>query len=102
MAEGSPETSTGALDARRIEIAKILDRAATRIARRRHAIEGDLDKIRQADRIASQAQWLIAEAAKAPRGATELRVTDWSKGEAVSIVVPLDPSKSAKEQVAAM
>jgi hypothetical protein len=90
------------VEARRAEIGKVLERGIQRIERRREAIRGDLDKISQADRIASQAQWLVAEAAKAPRGATKLVVTDWSTGEAVAIVVPLDPSKSAKDQVAAM
>lgn len=91
-----------AVSARRAEIARILERAAQRIERRREAIRGDLDKIGQADRLASQAQWLIAEATRAPRGATKLVVTDWSSGEAVPLEVPLDPSKSAKDQVAAM
>jgi predicted ribosome quality control (RQC) complex YloA/Tae2 family protein len=91
-----------ALGARRSEIDKVLDRAAQRIARRREAIRGDLDKIGQADRIATQAQWLLAEAARAPRGATKLVVTDWSTGEAVPLELPLDPAKSAKVQVAAM
>ncbi len=91
-----------AFEARRTEIMRLLERAAQRIERRREAIRGDLDKIAQADRIASQAQWLIAEAAKAPRGAKKLVVTDWSTGEAVPLEIPLDPSKSAKDQVAAM
>ncbi len=91
-----------AIEARRVEIGRLLDRSLQRITRRREAIRGDLDKIAQADKIASQASWLIAEAAKTPRGATKLVVTDWSTGEAVPLEVPLDPSKSAKDQVAAM
>jgi len=91
-----------AVSSRRTEIGRILERAAQRIERRRDAIRGDLDKIGQADRLASQAQWLIAEATRAPRGATKLVVTDWSSGEAVPLEVPLDPSKSAKDQIAAM
>lgn len=91
-----------AVSSRRAEIGRILERAAQRIERRRDAIRGDLAKIGQADRLASQAQWLIAEATKAPRGATKLVVTDWSSGEAVPLEVPLDPSKSAKDQVATM
>jgi len=91
-----------AIESRRTEIARLLHRAAQRIERRRDAIRGDLEKIAQADRIAAQAQWLIAEAAKAPRGATKLVVTDWSTGEPVPLEVPLDPSKSAKDQVMAM
>lgn len=90
------------LESHRAEVAKILDRAKQRIERRIAAVRGDLEKIAQADRIAAKAQWLVAEAAKAPRGATELVVTDWSTGEPMPLKVPLDPSKSAKDQVAAM
>lgn len=91
-----------ALDVHRADVLRLLERAAQKIARRREAIRGDLDKIGQADKIAAQAQWLVAEAARAPRGATKLVVTDWSTGEAVPLELPLDPAKSAKDQVTAM
>jgi predicted ribosome quality control (RQC) complex YloA/Tae2 family protein len=94
--------ATDAVDARRVEVTRTLDRAIEKITRRREAVRGDLDKIGQADRIAGQAQWLVAEAARAPRGATKLVVTDWSTGEARPLEIPLDPAKSAKDQVAAM
>ena len=90
------------IEIHRAETTKMLERARAKIERRREAIRGDLAKIAQADQIAAQAQWLVAEAARAPRGATKLVVTDWSSGEAVAMVVPLDPSKSAREQVDAM
>ncbi len=101
-AEIARAIAADSVEARRAEIAKVLERANVRIERRRDAIRGDLDKISQADQIASQAQWLVAAAAKAPRGATKLVVTDWSSGEAVAVEFPLDPSKSAKDQVAGM
>lgn len=91
-----------AIDLHRADVSRLLEKALQKIARRQQAIRGDLDKIGQADQLAAQAQWLIAEAARAPRGATSLTVTDWSSGEAVPLVVPLDPAKSAKDQVAAM
>lgn len=91
-----------ALEIHRADVTKLLERATQKIDRRRTAIRGDLDKIAQADKIAGQAQWLVAEAARAKRGATKLVVTDWSTGEAVQMEVPLDPSKSAREQVDAM
>jgi predicted ribosome quality control (RQC) complex YloA/Tae2 family protein len=90
------------IDLHRADVQRLFDRAMQKITRRREAIRGDLAKIEQADRIAEQAQWLVAAAARAPRGATSLTVTDWSTGEAVEKVFPLDPSKSAKEQVEAM
>ncbi|HEY8073464.1 MAG TPA: NFACT RNA binding domain-containing protein [Labilithrix sp.] len=91
-----------AVDARRAEIARVLDKARVRIERRTDAVRGDLAKIGQANAIAAQAQWLIAEAARAPRGARKLVVTDWSSGEAVPMEVALDPAKGAREQVEAM
>lgn len=91
-----------ALEIHRADTVKMLERASQKIERRRAAIRGDLDKIAQADKIAAQAQWLVAEAARAKRGATKLVVTDWSTGEAVQMEVPLDPAKSAREQVDAM
>ncbi len=91
-----------AVEVHRADVLDALRRARQKIERRREAIRGDLAKIAQADVIAGQAQWLVGEAARAPRGAKELVVTDWSTGEAVPIVVPLDPAKSAREQVEAM
>lgn len=86
----------------RAELIRMLEKARQKIDRRRAAIREDLTKIAQADKIAAQAQWLVGEAARVPRGATKLVVTDWSTGEAVLMEVPLDPSKGAREQVEAM
>lgn len=91
-----------ATEIHRGELVRALEKARARIERRRAAIGEDLAKIAQADRIAAQAQWLVGEATRAPRGATKLVVTDWSSGEAATMEVPLDPSKSAREQVDAM
>lgn len=91
-----------AIEIHRGELVRALDKARQRIERRRTAIGEDLAKIAQADRIAAQAQWLVGEATRAPRGATKLVVTDWSSGEGVPMEVPLDPSKSAREQIDAM
>lgn len=86
----------------RADLLRMLDKARLRIERRRAAVRDDLSKIAQADGIAAQLPWLVGEAARAPRGATKLAVTDWSSGEAVTMEVPLDPSKSARVQVEAM
>jgi predicted ribosome quality control (RQC) complex YloA/Tae2 family protein len=86
----------------RADLVRMLDKARLRIERRRAAVREDLSKIAQADAIAAQAQWLVGEAARVPRGATKLTVTDWSSGEAVPMEVPLDPSRSAREQIEAM
>ena len=91
-----------AVEIHRAELVRMLDKARLRVERRRTAVRDDLSKIAQADAIAAQAQWLVGEAARAPRGATKLVVTDWSSGQAVTMETPLDPSKTAREQVDAM
>lgn len=92
----------GLVEAFRADAERALERAATRIARRAEAVKGDMSKMADAERIAGLAQWLVAEAARAKRGADHLTVTDWSSGEPVEVTVPLDPSKSARDQVNAM
>ena len=90
------------IELHRVDLLRALEKARQRIERRRGAVGEDLAKITQADRIAGQAQWLVGEAARVPRGATKLVVTDWSSGEAVPMEMALDPAKSAREQVEAM
>ncbi len=94
--------ATESVEVQREVFLKILDAAKKRLERRREAVTSDLGRISDADRIAGQAQWLVAEAARAKRGATKLVVTDWSTGEPVTKEIPLDPAKSAREQVEAM
>jgi predicted ribosome quality control (RQC) complex YloA/Tae2 family protein len=91
-----------AVEVHRVDLVRALEKAKQRIERRRAAVSEDLAKIAQADKLAAQAQWLVGEAARVPRGATKLVVTDWSSGEGVPIEVPLDPAKSAREQVETM
>jgi fibronectin-binding protein A (FbpA)/ribosomal quality control pathway NFACT family protein len=90
------------LVAKRASALRAVRGAIARIGRRVEAVRGDLARIGDADALAQRAQWLVAEAARAPRGARSLAVTDWSTGEAKTIEVPLDPSKPARAQVEAM
>jgi hypothetical protein len=92
----------GALAARRQELVRALARAITKVERRIAAIEGDLSRIGAADALASKAAAFVAEAARAPRGASALTVTDWSTGEPLPLTMALDPAKSAREQIDAM
>ncbi len=87
---------------RRTEASRAVKRAVLRLTRRVEAVRGDLARIGDAEGLAQRAQWLVAEAARAPRGARSLKVTDWSSGEAKTIEVPLDPAKPARAQVDAM
>jgi predicted ribosome quality control (RQC) complex YloA/Tae2 family protein len=66
------------------------------------AICGDIARGAEAEALAATARWFVAEAARAPRGARELSVTDWSSGEARPRTFPLDPSKPARDQIEAV
>jgi hypothetical protein len=93
---------TESLERTREALVAALDRAQKKVVRRIAAIGKDLERVAEADALSLQAQWLVAEAARAPRGARSLRVTDWSSGEARVIELPLDPARSAREQVEAL
>ena len=92
----------GALAARRLALTRSLARALVKIERRMKAIGGDIDRIADADRLAEQAASFVAAAARAPRGAGSLSITDWSTGEPKLVELPLDPARSAREQLEAM
>jgi hypothetical protein len=96
------ELGEGAILARRQAIARAIGRAGARVARRIEAVRGDLGRIGAADDVAARAALFVAEAARAPRGAARLVVTDWSTGEPLPVELPLDPARSAREQVEAM
>jgi hypothetical protein len=73
-----------------------------KLERRVLAIGEDLARATDAQELATKARWFVAEAARAPRGASELTVTDWSTGDARAITLPLDPAKSARDQIEAI
>jgi predicted ribosome quality control (RQC) complex YloA/Tae2 family protein len=94
--------SAEARERRREQVMRAIGRGVAKLERRIVAMNGDLARLGDAEALASQAQWLVAEAARAPRGARSLKVTDWTSGEARVVEVPLDPSKPARVQVEAM
>lgn len=105
LAEGArlaEELGEGALAARRADLARAVARAEARVSRRVAAVRGDLARIGEADAIAGRAALFVAEAARAPRGAAKLTVIDWSSGEPREVELPLDPARSAREQIDAM
>jgi predicted ribosome quality control (RQC) complex YloA/Tae2 family protein len=87
---------------RRDALARSLTKALAKIDRRIEAVRGDLSRAAQSDALASQAQLFVAEAGRAPRGATELVTTDWSSGEPRQVRLPLDPGKPARAQIDAL
>jgi predicted ribosome quality control (RQC) complex YloA/Tae2 family protein len=88
--------------AQREALGKALGRALARITRRITAVRGDLARAEEADALAHRAQLFVAEAARARRGATRLVATDWSSGEPREVVLEIDPSRDAQQQVNAM
>ncbi|WP_394827588.1 NFACT RNA binding domain-containing protein [Pendulispora albinea] len=85
-----------------LALTSALTRARKRLSQRVLAIQRDLDRIDEAEAWAARAPWLVAAAARAPRGARFLEVSDWSpEGEEQKLTFPLDPSRTAREQVEA-
>ncbi len=87
---------------RREALAAALRRATAKIARRIEAVRGDLARASQSDALAQRAQLFVVEAARAPRGATQLQTVDWTTGEPATVTLPLDPGKPARAQIDAM
>lgn len=90
------------LRARLSDVSRAVGRLSRKTERRLAAITADLEAIDAAEAWAARAPWLVAAAAKAPRGATALLVRDWSSGEETELSFPLDPSKAARAQVDAV
>ena len=97
-----PWLAKSATAATQMALVRAVDQGIARLRKRQQAVEGDLARIGDADALAAQASWFVAEASRAPRGATKLEVTDWSSGEPRPLVVPLDPARPARAQVEAM
>ena len=98
MAQGGDESH----EAEHAALVRELSRATLRLERRVKAVNQDLAKIDEAESLATLAPWIVPAAAKARRGTKSLSYSDWSSGEEKKIELPLDPAKSAKEQVDAM
>jgi predicted ribosome quality control (RQC) complex YloA/Tae2 family protein len=88
--------------ARRLAFARALSRALARIDRRAGAIKTDLARAAEAREAAERARLFVASAASAPRGTRILTSVDWTTGSSEPIEMPLDPSKGAAEQLAAL
>ena len=91
-----------ALATRRLELGRAMAKARARIDRRVEAVRADLGRIDEADELAARATAFVAEASRAPRGATRLTVTDWSTGAPQPLALELDPARPAREQIDAM
>ena len=89
-------------DPRHDALRRAIAKAIAKIERRATAVEGDLAEGERAAAASERARLFVAEAARAPRGATRLVVDDWSTGTAQKIEMAVDPAKGAKDQVEAV
>jgi predicted ribosome quality control (RQC) complex YloA/Tae2 family protein len=83
-------------------LGRAIAKAKARVLRRASAIRADLARIEEAGTLADRARPFVAEAARAPRGCSKLTTVDWSSGEGVTVEMPLDPARSARQQVDAI
>jgi predicted ribosome quality control (RQC) complex YloA/Tae2 family protein len=96
------ELGREAAGGRRDRLRRAIARAMARVERRVEAVRGDLARVDEAHVIAERARLFVAEAGRAPRGATRICAVDWSSGEARDVELRLDPSRGAREQIDAM
>ncbi len=82
-------------------LGRALAKAIGRVDRRIQALGGDLAKMDAAEQAGRLATLFVAEAARAPRGATTLCATDWSNGTPQTLELKLNAAKSAHEQITA-
>jgi len=90
------------VEGRREALARAISKAIARVERRAEAVRGDLARAQASDEAAQRAQLFVAEAARAPRGATRLVAVDWTSGEPREAELPLDPARGAREQIDAL
>lgn len=86
-------------DGRRVALRRAVARAVARLRRRIDAIRGDVLRAQSAEAAAEQARLFVAQAAKAPRGATKLEAVDWSTGTGQTVEIAIDPARGAREQI---
>jgi len=87
------------LEQDRADVARDVTREMKRLERRRSAIASDLARIAEASELARLAALGAPTAAKVPRGATRMTVTDYGDSGAVSHDIELDPARSARENL---
>lgn len=83
---------------RRAALSQALGAQARRLAKRAEAVEGDLARLDDVERLQKVGRLLLAQGAKVPRGAKRATLEDWEEGG--TIEVTLDPAVGAKQQAA--
>lgn len=83
---------------RRAALAKALGALAKRLAKRAEAVEGDLGRLDDVERLQRTGRLLLAQGDRIPRGAKRAVLDDWETGGTMEVV--LDPATGAKAQAA--
>jgi hypothetical protein len=94
--EGVRVSDGVAAELRRASLAKALRAQSKRLARRSEAVQQDLARLDDTERLRRTGRMLLAQGAKVPRGATTAVLEDWEAGG--TLEVTLDPSVPAKQQ----
>ncbi len=92
----------GARDARRRALVSAIEAQRKKLRRRLEAIADDLAKIGRADEWQAQGTLLVTNQYLVQRGASSVTIDDWSSGEAVPVIIALDPSKTAQHNADAL
>lgn len=88
-----------ALDARRAELLREARTAHERRRRTVAALEADLARAEQADAVRHQGELLKSALHKVRPGVTEIAVVDWADPDGAAVVIPLDPTLSAADNL---
>jgi len=89
--------STEDLEALRDATVRSLQAQRRKLVRKRDAIRTDLERIDAAEEEARVAALAVPTIGRLARGATEVSVTDWATGKAVTHVIRLDPTRAPRE-----
>ncbi|MGB5810621.1 MAG: NFACT RNA binding domain-containing protein [Polyangiales bacterium] len=81
--------------------ARVIDHAVKRLRKKRAAIEGDLERARQADRLHEQATLILAYASEIAANSGYFDATTWADPPEL-IRIALDPSKTAPQNAEAL
>jgi len=87
------------LEQERADAGREISKEMKRLERRRTAIAKDLERIAEAGELARLAALGAPMAARVPRGATRMSVTDYGESGPVTHDIELDPSRSARENL---
>lgn len=94
--EGVRASDGLAAELRRAALLKALRAQTRRLARRSEAIQGDLSRLDDTERLRRTGRMLLAQGGGVPRGATVATLEDWETGG--TLEVQLDPAIPAKQQ----